>query len=122
MSRPLKLWITGLVASGALALLATSFALPGATGWALGIRPTMAIPLTGNGSVDVLVGLVFWTVVTLFASAMPVQMRRGSVLSVSTAPLVATMVLGGPVAAGWVAAIGTTERREIRGAVPWYGT
>jgi len=32
------------------------------------------------------------------------------------------MTLGGPVAAGWVALIGTTELREIRGRVPWYGT
>jgi hypothetical protein len=122
MSRPLKLWIAGLVTSSALALLVTSFVLPDATGWPFGIRPTMAIPLTGNSAADALVGLTFWIVVTMFASAMPVQMRRGSVLSVSTAPLVASMVLGGPVAAGWIAAIGTTEGREIRGAVPWYGT
>jgi putative nucleotidyltransferase with HDIG domain len=32
------------------------------------------------------------------------------------------MTLGGPVAAGWVAALGTTEVREVRGSVPWYGT
>ncbi len=32
------------------------------------------------------------------------------------------MVLGGPVAAGWVALLGTTELREVRGEVPWYGT
>jgi putative nucleotidyltransferase with HDIG domain len=32
------------------------------------------------------------------------------------------MALGGPAAAGWVAALGTTELRELRGRVPWYGT
>jgi putative nucleotidyltransferase with HDIG domain len=32
------------------------------------------------------------------------------------------MVLGGPVAAGWVALLGTTEVRELRGRIPWYGT
>ena len=32
------------------------------------------------------------------------------------------MALGGPVAAGWVALLGTTEIREVRGDVPWYGT
>ena len=32
------------------------------------------------------------------------------------------MALGGAVAAGWVALIGTTELREARGRVPWYGT
>jgi len=49
-------------------------------------------------------------------------MPRGTLVSVSIAPIVATMVLGGPVAAGWVALIGTTEVRELRGRVPWYGT
>jgi hypothetical protein len=31
-------------------------------------------------------------------------------------------VLGGPTAAAIVAAVGTTEAREVRGDVPWYGT
>ena len=31
------------------------------------------------------------------------------------------MVLGGPVAGGWVAAIATIELRELR-EVPWFGT
>jgi hypothetical protein len=121
MSRPLKLWVTGLVATSALALLATSFVFATKSAWPLGIRPTIAIPLTGNPTVDTLAGLVFWTAITLFASAMPVRMPRGSVLSVSTAPIIAVMILGGPVAAGWIAALGVTERREIRGRVPWYG-
>ena len=34
----------------------------------------------------------------------------------------ASVVLGGPVAAGIVALIGTTDSRELRGEVPWYGT
>jgi len=34
----------------------------------------------------------------------------------------ASMVLGGPFAASIVAAIGTTDPREVRGEVPWYGT
>jgi len=33
-----------------------------------------------------------------------------------------SLFLGGPTVAGWVAAIGTTEVREIRGRIPWYGT
>lgn len=59
---------------------------------------------------------------TLFASALPVQMPRGIFVSTSIAPIVAAMVLGGPAAAGWVAVIGTSELRELRGKVPWYGT
>jgi putative nucleotidyltransferase with HDIG domain len=38
------------------------------------------------------------------------------------APIVASIALGGPAVAGWVAAIGTTEVRELRGRIPWYGT
>ena len=67
-------------------------------------------------------GLAFWTVATLFASAMPVRLPRGSIVSVSAAPILASMILGGPVAAAIVAFLGTTEKREISGAVPWYGT
>jgi putative nucleotidyltransferase with HDIG domain len=43
-------------------------------------------------------------------------------VSVALAPIVAAMALGGPVSAGWVALLGTTELRELRGRVPWYGT
>ena len=67
-------------------------------------------------------GLVFWTLITLFAGALPVRMPRGTLVSVAIAPIIAAMALGGPVAAGWVALVGTTELREIRGRVPWYGT
>lgn len=67
-------------------------------------------------------GLVFWTVATLVASAMPVRLPRGSVVSVGSAPILASMILGGPVAAAIVTFIGTTDEREIRGQVPWYGT
>ena len=43
-------------------------------------------------------------------------------VSVSTAPIIAAAALGGPVAAGWVALIGTTELRELKGRMPWYGS
>jgi len=70
----------------------------------------------------VLAGIAFWTVMTLLASALPVQMPRGSLINTSIATLVAAMSLGGPTAAGWVALIGTTELRELSGRVKWYGT
>jgi putative nucleotidyltransferase with HDIG domain len=41
---------------------------------------------------------------------------------VSAAPVIASIVLGGPLAGAIVAAIGTTDSRELRGEVPWYGT
>jgi len=67
-------------------------------------------------------GIVYWTVLTLAASALPVRLPTGTVASVSFAPLMASIVLGGPTAGGIVAAIGTTDSRELRGEVPWYGT
>jgi putative nucleotidyltransferase with HDIG domain len=44
------------------------------------------------------------------------------VVSVASAPILASMMLGGPVAAALVSAIGATDDREVRGQVPWYGT
>jgi putative nucleotidyltransferase with HDIG domain len=67
-------------------------------------------------------GLSYWTAVTLIASAFPVRMPRGTIVSVAIAPILAVAAVGGPTAAGIVAGLGTTEWREIRGRVPWYGT
>src|SRR5439155_22269336 len=50
------------------------------------------------------------------------RMPRGSLVSVSMAPIIGAMALGGPVAAGLVSLVGTTEVRELRGRIPWYGT
>ena len=122
MSRSLKLYITWLVGFSAGALLLTSFAFDQFTSWPLGMRPGIAIDISESPEADVLAGVAFWTVITLFAGALPVRMPRGTFVSVSIAPVIAAMALGGPVAAGWVALIGTTELREIRGEVPWYGT
>jgi putative nucleotidyltransferase with HDIG domain len=67
-------------------------------------------------------GIAFWTLAALVASAMPVKLPRGTVVSVASAPAMASMLLGGPVAAAIVSAVGTTDDREVRGQVPWYGT
>jgi putative nucleotidyltransferase with HDIG domain len=53
---------------------------------------------------------------------MPVVLPRGTVVSVSAAPIVAAMFLGGPLAGALVALVGTIEPREVRGEIPWYGT
>jgi putative nucleotidyltransferase with HDIG domain len=121
MPKALKLYITGLVSLSAVALVATSLVFVGQPGLVLGMKP--AISVSGDASPGpILAGLAFWTVVTLLASAYPVRMPRGTLVSVSIAPIIAAAFLGGPVAAGWVALIGTTELRELRGRVPWYGT
>jgi putative nucleotidyltransferase with HDIG domain len=67
-------------------------------------------------------GIAFWTALTLVASALPVHLPKGTVVSVGVAPILATIALGGPAAAAIVGFIGTTESREIKGEVPWYGT
>jgi putative nucleotidyltransferase with HDIG domain len=116
MRRSLKLYIAGLVVLSAVAL--------GATSLVFGIDDRIAIKIAG-GSVtplEKLLGLAFWIVVALFASALPVRMPRGMLVAVSIAPVIAAMNLGGPAAAGWVGLIGSTELRELRGRVPWYGT
>ena len=68
------------------------------------------------------VGLLFWVALTLTGGALPVRLPQGTVVSVSAAPVIASIVLGGPFAGAIVAAIGTTDSREVRGEVPWYGT
>ncbi|MGI8658788.1 MAG: HD-GYP domain-containing protein [Candidatus Limnocylindria bacterium] len=50
------------------------------------------------------------------------MLPRGTVVSVGSAPILAAMLLGGPFAAAIVSVVGTTDEREVRGQVPWYGT
>jgi len=124
MSRSLKLLIFGLVSASAVALLLTSFAFSQDLNRTFGIRLAIAPTIPGLEARPwgVLLGVGFWIVITLFASALPVRMPYGTLVSVAIAPIVAAMALGGPVAAGWVALLGTTEVRELRGRIPWYGT
>ena len=117
MPRSLKLYITLLVALSATALVVTSFVF--------GINPAIAITPQGSGPpsrLDVLLGVAFWTAVTALASALPVRMPKGMLVTVSIAPVIAATALGGPAAGAWIALVGSTEIRELRGRVPWYGT
>jgi putative nucleotidyltransferase with HDIG domain len=120
MPKALKIYIAGLVGASAIALVVTSFVFLQKPGYILGMHPAIAVSEPTN--LGVLLGVTFWTLITLFASAFPVRMPRGTLVSVAIAPIVAAAILGGPVAAGWVAAIGTTELREVKGRIPWYGT
>src|SRR4029079_19084540 len=104
MPRSLKLYITLLVALSAAALVVTSFVF--------GVRPSIAIDIQnqdGPTRFDILVGLAFWTAVTALASALPVRMPKGMLVTVSTAPVIAATSLGGPAAGAWIALIGSTE-------------
>jgi hypothetical protein len=80
---------------------------------------TLLSPLyIGTSASDV----VWWIAVALITSAAPVRLPRGVIIAVATCPILAAGFSGGPAAAAWVAAVGTTELREIDGRVPWYGT
>jgi putative nucleotidyltransferase with HDIG domain len=120
MPRSLKICIAGVVALSVAALILTT---PLFGAW-----DTIALQFgDSSGSstpsqAQVALGIGFWILLTLVTSALPVRLPLGTHQAVSMAPIVASMVLGGPAVAGWVAAVGTTELRELRGRVPWYGT
>jgi putative nucleotidyltransferase with HDIG domain len=117
MPRSLKLIVTGLVVASAFALAITSFVYR--------FDGRIGLPLDEQAStspVELVAGLAFWTILTMLTSALPVRMPRGMLVAVSIAPIVAAINLGGPAAGGWVALVGTTELRELRGRIPWYGT
>ena len=105
----------------AFALVVATFVFP--------VDPRIALrlssgegPITNPTNIELALGVGFWTMLTLVASALPVKLPRGTQQAVAIAPLVAAMALGGPAVGGWVAAIGVTEVRELRGRIPWYGT
>ncbi len=117
MPRPLRTYVTGLVVASAIALVVTSLLFE--------IRDPIALDLDGQAGVsglDRLAGLLFWIALAVLTSALPVKMPRGILVAVSIAPIIAAINLGGPAAGAWVAFVGTTELREIRGRIPWYGT
>lgn len=122
MSKALKVYIATVVTLGAIALVVASFVFPANPRIALNVVDPGGPVLGDPSDLDMVIGVVFWTLLTLITSALPVKLPRGTYQAVSFAPLVAAMSLGGPAVAGWVAAIGTTEMRELRGRVPWYGT
>jgi putative nucleotidyltransferase with HDIG domain len=115
MPRYLKLYVAGVVATSAIALVVTTLVFP------LAGTP-ITQPFGALGDLAPIAGLAFWIGVTLVASAMPIRMPRGTMFAVSTSTIMAATILGGPAAGAWVGLIGTTEVREMRGRVPWYGT
>jgi len=104
MTSYLRLLIAAQVAAAGIALVAAIAIFP--------IRPEIGGP----------VGVTFWIAVTLVASALPIGLPAGITVSVGSAPLLASMILGGPTAAFVVGALGTFDSREVRGQIPWYGT
>ena len=115
MPTALKLYIIGLVSAAALATVVTSLVVP----------IDVHIALRGGASPateDIILGVAFWTAITILASAIPIRLPGGTMVALSTAPIIVAMNLGGPTVAAWVALLGVTEGREVRGRIPWYGT
>jgi hypothetical protein len=79
------------------------------------------ISVDGLGPAGIPAGVLFWIGISLVGSSLAVRMPGGSLMDVMFAPLVAAFSLGGPAAAAWVGIFGSTQTREIRGQVPWYG-
>jgi len=117
MSKALKFYISWLVATATVATVVTSLVIPPDKGIAITFGEA-----SNPGPTEIALGIAFWIVITLMASALPVELPGGTHLAVSIAPVIVAMSLGGPAVAAWVALIGTTEVREIRGRIPWYGT
>ena len=119
MPRSLKLYIAGVVTLSAIALVVATFVFPAERQIALGISGVIGVQPSTS---EILLGVAFWTVLTLIASALPVRLPLGTQQAVAMAPVLAAITLGGPAVGGWVAALGSTEIREVRGRIPWYGT
>jgi riboflavin transporter FmnP len=118
LSKAFQRYLVLLVAAAAIVAVATVAYVP--------LDPHIAIQIdsdpTSTSSVELLVGVGFWCLLTLIASSLPVQLSDGVQVAVSTAPLMAATLLGGPSAAAIVALIGSTDTRELRGRIVWYGT
>ena len=122
MHPSLKAYIAGVVTVSAIALAVATFVFPADQRIALSLSQLLGSSGDVRPAIEMALGIGFWTLLTLVTSALPVKLPHGTYQAVALAPLVAAMTLGGPAVGGWVAAIGTTETRELRGRIPWYGT
>ena len=81
MSRSLKLYIAGVVTACALALIVTTLVFPA--------RPEIALRFSSvSGAaplpLEIFAGVAFWVILTILASAMPVQLTQGTQVAVTT--------------------------------------
>jgi diguanylate cyclase (GGDEF)-like protein len=136
-TRLLLAWVVAVTIVADLALAWVTATVP--------VGHLIAVPFSTGGVTDdpstaALVGVLFWTAVALLGSLRIVPAGGHGVLTFHLPFVVAAIALGGPVAGGWVAMLGTLERREIgspgtdgihrsladggerRGSsIPWYG-
>jgi len=122
LDRSLRLYIAGVVTVSALALALATLFFPAERAIALVLPAVPGWDAATQSSVELVLGVVFWTILTLVASALPVRLPHGTYQAVGLAPVVAALTLGGPAVGAWVAVIGSTEMREVRRRIPWFGT
>ena len=105
MPKSLKLYIAGVVALGAVALVAATLVFPVDPAIAIGYDPAERQPTESR----ILLGVAFWTSLALVGSALPVQLPRGTQHAVAIAPIMG--------ASSWVARRGGMGRgnRHDRG-------
>ena len=120
MPQSLKFYIAGVVTLSAVALVVATFVFPAETRIALYLVARIRHRRRPS-QLEILGGIAFWIVLTLLASALPVRLPVDRIRPLRWPQSSQRCRLGGPAVAGWVAAIGTTEVRELRGRIPWYG-
>jgi len=86
MPRALKAYIATIVTLSALALLVATLLYPANPRIALSLTHASATTATPPSSFEIALGVMFWTIVTLVASALPVRLPQGTHQAVSMAP------------------------------------
>ena len=113
----LQTWWSAVLAPVAAALLVLFAALLGIVALLAPVQASIAIP-GPPAPVGTVLGITFWTVMVYAAGTRSIITRSGSQLSLAAVPTVAAAILGGPLAACWVAVVGSLELREIRRGRP----
>ncbi|MBI2774256.1 MAG: HD domain-containing protein [Chloroflexi bacterium] len=91
--------------------------------FAAGLTVLVAVSVPPPREID-LTRILFWIVISLVAAALPVRLPGGLQAHMTTAPLLAAVFdtgLANPFAVCWIAVLGTIEKRDLRGQIPWYG-
>ncbi len=112
-----RFWATTLIPVTA-AMLAVTIALVLWAAASTTVDAAIAIPPGSPSPFAILAGIGFWTAIAIAADNVSFVSPTGSQISLGALPLIAAAALGGPLVAGWVALVGSTELRELRERPP----
>ena len=120
MPRLLKVYIAGVVALGAFALVAATLVIP--------VDPQIAITFGELGAArprptqgEILAGIAFWIAINLVAARFRSRSLTALRLTSATPRRLRRCSSADQRSADGSRCSGTTEVRELRGEVPWYG-